>query len=422
MSKMKRLIVASVLALGACAPTAGDITGDSAFEGDEISDLAFLETALKCQVGKPCGGDGDGDDGGDEGPDPAAPKVSLAYDAAAKRVTVTWPNVPANAAVTVSYQLSIDWSCSQGPAPGPKTVLGTVPASASAKKLVHENVPDDARVFYFVSYKKANGATVELSSNFDTKIVKPRGTAKLEVTGFDKRWVSLKWVDQFVTDDYLALERAVGSWSESFSEVKRFDSTHNVTCKGFAHQDHGAPPGSTVCYRVRIHTTLGHTGYTPKVCQETLELELPPAPKNVNAVSGEEFRMNVTWEYSGSNHDGFQIDVDGMDYDSKTVGRDARSFVVKGGTPGKTYTVKVRAYNEDGSSSWSSDEATPGGEPPMICSGGATPKQYAFCQICPGNNTDTTHTHYAWGCTKEEARQSVQVQGSNCEVEDGVCD
>jgi hypothetical protein len=410
MQPLRPLLFASLIALGACAP-AGSMDGPES-AGDDDVEASDQSLKPKCGVLNPCGGDGDtGGDGSN------APALSATYNGQNHRVTLNVANLP-DTAFTIFRQKTIDWRCTG--AARARELVGSMSSNhAGAASLVDNRaVDDDSEYYYFADYRNVHNVALELTAGIDTNIVQPRGQ-KFKIDGSTKHSVSVSWVDEFMTDDLFVLERKAGDDS-SFSEVKRWPASSGVTCEQFSYEDVNLQGGSHYCYRLRIHTGLNHTGYSPERCTNTQELHLPQKPAHLRQINATDTTVTVAWDEPANDATRYILDNYDLAQDRSYLDGDTHTFTFTGMAPGGTYQLRVAAGNDDGTSEWATIEGHPTGTQAGACGAGGHLASYSFCQVCSSEIIPRTDTSVN-ACSEDQARQIAQNNAGNCSIEDGPC-
>ncbi len=104
---------------------------------------------------------------------------------------------------------------------------------------------------------------------------------------------------------------------------------------------------------VRVSGTTG--ARLSRIATVVTYITTPPTPTNVVAVATSSNSIALSWQFSGSDQDGFSIDrsTDGTNFTFLATSSKFSSVYVDGGLTSGTYYYKVRAYNVVGYSAYS---------------------------------------------------------------------
>ncbi|MCL4393538.1 MAG: fibronectin type III domain-containing protein, partial [Chloroflexi bacterium] len=116
----------------------------------------------------------------------------------------------------------------------------------------------------------------------------------------------------------------------------------------------GLQCGQSYNIRVRAFNAAGNSAYSNTVAVQTQACggaAAPAAPGNLAVTSSTKTTANLTWKDNSNNEEGFEIDVPGEQNPKPSA--NATQFQVTGLNCGKTYNVRVRAFNAAGNSGYS---------------------------------------------------------------------
>ncbi|MFN7945896.1 MAG: hypothetical protein U0Z53_11130 [Blastocatellia bacterium] len=161
----------------------------------------------------------------------------------------------------------------------------------------------------------------------------------------------LAWTDNSSNEFWFEIERCAGVNCTNFAKVGQ---TYGQDSTGF--EDSTAVPATTYTYRVRALGFMGGSDYTNTVVVTILGDPPPAAPTNLTAVQeGSYVRLN--WTDNASNETGFTVyRCDGANctawYSYWGTGANVTTYLDLGAYAGRTYSYRVNAYNNSGSSDY----------------------------------------------------------------------
>ena len=173
--------------------------------------------------------------------------------------------------------------------------------------------------------------------------------------------VGLTWLDNSSNEDGFAIERCADTGCSSFSEI--FRPAANVT----SHADSGLTAQTVYRYRVRAFSAAGNSPYS-NVAETTTPAAPPPppppppsAPSGLAAAAISFSHVELSWSDNSSDEDGFRIErCNGIAATCASfvqiaqVNTDINSLSDLGVQGQATYTYRVRAFNSNGQSAYSS--------------------------------------------------------------------
>jgi len=112
---------------------------------------------------------------------------------------------------------------------------------------------------------------------------------------------------------------------------------------------------TTYYYQVRAYNSDGDSSYSSAAYATTC----PAAPSGLSATTASSSEIDLSWTDNSSDETGFKIERktgSGGTYQIDTVGADVTSYSSTGLTASTTYYYRVRAYNSNGDSNYSSEE------------------------------------------------------------------
>ncbi|GEM_PF-4880451 len=207
-----------------------------------------------------------------------------------------------------------------------------------------------------------------------TTLGPPTAPSNLQAAAASSSQINLTWNNNSNNATQFRIERRIGSGAYVFLVNKAAGST--------SHSDPGLSSNTTYTYRVRAENSFGNSAFSNEASATTRE-GLPDTPTNLIATAVSTTQINLTWNDNSNNEMQFRIE--------RKIGSGAFAFLTNkaagsishsdaGLTPNTTYTYRVRAENNAGSSGFS-NEATAATGPTIARS----PSSMSFTAT-PGNN------------------------------------
>ena len=189
----------------------------------------------------------------------------------------------------------------------------------------------------------------------------------LTVTAVSSSQVDLSWTDNSLEEPGFQIERKTGSGG-TYAEIATV--APNVT----TYSNTGLTLSNTYYYRVMAYDSVRNSDYSNEV-NATTSL---PAPSGLTASAASRKQIDLSWTDNSSDEAGFTIDRktvsektttqtdsnDGSTTESEgtwaqiaTVGADVTTYSDKNLEPNTTYSYRVKATNDSGSSDYSNEAA-----------------------------------------------------------------
>ncbi len=186
--------------------------------------------------------------------------------------------------------------------------------------------------------------------------------------------VELAWSDNSNSETGFAIERSLDG--AEWSEIGTAGSNRTM------YLDMGLDPDTTYFYRVRALNPSGYSPYsntasatTPKEQNSAAGARAPAAPSDLNAASSSPSRIELSWNDSSNNEDGFALERSAGStwQEIATVARNHTTYLDSGLAPETTYQYRVRAYNSSGHSTYSNVASAKTQPAPDGGGGGSSP-------------------------------------------------
>ncbi|WP_052661601.1 fibronectin type III domain-containing protein, partial [Clostridium aceticum] len=185
----------------------------------------------------------------------------------------------------------------------------------------------------------------------------PAKPTKLTTIGIFSDKINLSWVDNADSEAGYKVERKTGNGN--FMEIIVLGPNRTT------YSDTGISPNTVYTYRVRAYNTGGNSDYSNEINGSTINF--PAAPTNLIVSSTSTDRISISWQDNASNENGFRIErkVDNGNWNElTTVKANATSYTDTGLSNNRTYSYRVRAYNDAGNSGYSNEVSTKTGGVP----------------------------------------------------------
>jgi carboxypeptidase T len=181
----------------------------------------------------------------------------------------------------------------------------------------------------------------------------PATPTNLTATATSTSQINLAWTDAADNETGFKIERCTGSGCTSFTQIATVGA--NVT----GYSNSGLAASTTYTYRVRATNTGGDSSYSNEASATTLSAPtVPAAPSNLTATAASKSQINLAWTDNATNETGFYIErCKGATCTNftqiATVGANVISYANTGLTANTSYRYRVRAYNANGTSTYS---------------------------------------------------------------------
>ncbi len=243
------------------------------------------------------------------------------------------------------------------------------------------------------------GATVAITTT-------PACPASLQVTGNGTTTVDLSWTDTTASETGFVIDRCAGSGCTNFVQVATVGPDTTI------YTDTTALPNTTYTYQVRA--VNDSAGWDSGACGPvTVTTATPAPPQNLTAAWGSESRIELSWDATGGDEDGFIVERGDAGCANfvvvdNTVPAGATSYTDTGLDRNTTYCYRVTAFKNQGQANeWQA---------------GPSNTATAITSLLPPTNlaataTDTTTVALAWlnRTDTEEAVVVERCEGAGCD-------
>ncbi len=183
-----------------------------------------------------------------------------------------------------------------------------------------------------------------------------------------KTSINLKWKDNAANEQGFVIYRS-SSLSGTYTEIGKV--TANVT----SYSDQSLQPGTSYYYRVCAYNAAGTSEYSNVLTARTTALQLPATPTGFSSSVQTKNAITLKWTDNSQNEQGFSIwrspSVDGKFTEIAKPAANTTSYTNSNLSPATTYYYKIRAFNNDGVSAFTTalTATTKPLEPPAAPSG-----------------------------------------------------
>jgi phosphodiesterase/alkaline phosphatase D-like protein len=190
----------------------------------------------------------------------------------------------------------------------------------------------------------------------------PNPPTLLTATAVSSSQINLSWTDNSNNETGFKIE-------ESPNDDQHFTQIDTVGANVTTYSRTGLSANTRYYYRVRAYNGNGNSSYS----NEANAWTFLQTPTNLTAAAVSSNQINLAWTYSYTGQTGFAIEQstpDNQHYTQiTTVGANVTSYKVTGLTPSTVYYYRIRAYNSNVYSGYSTpaNATTMAGSGIIIC-------------------------------------------------------
>ena len=284
-------------------------------------------------------------------PTPSGPSSLAAKTASASQINLTWKD---NSGIEQGFKVERATSSS-----GPWTQIGTTAANDvtySATSL------SSGTTYYFRvrAYNTGGNSPYSGVASATTSDVVPGAPSALAATAVSGSQINLTWTQGAGNEDGFKIERgtsASGPWTQIAT----------VGINATSYSNAGLLGNTRYYYRVRSYNTAGNSAYS----NTANDITAPPAPSGLAATAPAYHTVNLTWTDNASSEAGFKIErgtaAAGPFSQIGTNAASDNTYTDTGRAALTTYYYRVRSYNGNGNSAYSSvASVTTPNAPPVL--------------------------------------------------------
>ncbi len=225
------------------------------------------------------------------------------------------------------------------------TIVATLAADSTAYS--DENVAAGGTYYYRV--RAGNATQTSDYSNQTQATLAPLAPSGLAVTAVSSSQINLAWNDVSGESSYKVQRSSNGTTWTTIATVGA-----NIT----TYQSTGLAATTTYFYRVVASNAGGDSAPSDLASGTTMAVPTPPsAPAGLVAVAAAARQVNLTWQDTSLNENGFRVERSQNGGKSWTlvgsVGANSTIYVDGTVNARKTYLYRVRAFNDGGNSAYS---------------------------------------------------------------------
>lgn len=284
-------------------------------------------------------------------PTPSGPSSLVAKTASSSQINLTWKD---NSGIETSFKVERATSSS-----GPWTQIGTT----SANDVTYSATGLSSGTTYYFRVRAANsGGNSPYSgvASATTKDVIPGAPSSLVATAVSGDQINLTWTQGSGNEDGFKIERgtsASGPWTQIATVGINVTSYSSIGLLG----------NTRYYYRVRSYNTAGNSGYS----NTANDITAPQAPSGLAATAPAYNTVNLSWTDNASSEAGFKIErgtaAAGPFTQIATNAASDNTYTDTGRAALTTYHYRVRSYNGNGNSDYTSvASVTTPNAPPVL--------------------------------------------------------
>lgn len=270
------------------------------------------------------------------------------------------PEAPTNLQVTVltSTKLRLTWSDNTAIEAGYEVErrsgaasfarIATLPIDTNT--FVDTGLATNTLYTYQVRAVNAAGASLYSNTASGTPVpTLPAAPGGLGATAQSHIRVTLGWQDRSFNEEQFRIERKTGSGE--------FSLLSTPTANATAALDNSVVPGTTYTYRIRAANEDGTSAWSN---ESTVTTPFPPpvGPDQLTATAPTFSRVELAWRDQSADEEGFRIERKtgtGQFAQIATVPANVATYVDANVDSNTQYTYRVRAFNQNGNSTYSND-------------------------------------------------------------------
>ncbi|NJK93860.1 MAG: fibronectin type III domain-containing protein [Bacteroidales bacterium] len=275
---------------------------------------------------------------------PVAPSNLTSASISENSVTLNWKDNSNNES---QFEIEQSTSGTSG-----FTKVGTVNLNITSFKV--NSLSNQSSYFFRIRAINEDGIS-NYSNVVEVKTLAPQPPPDPQFVNFTnvgKYAVTINWKDNSVNETGFQVEQSSNP-TTGFSMI--FSTKANVTSINAG----SLSPNKVYYFRIRAFNNNGYSNYTAVNSVNTLSLTPPQAPGNLFVTGVTQTAITINWKDNSTNEKGFHVErstSSGVGFSLISIpGANVTSFNTYNLTPNTTYYFRVSAFNDDGSSKYSSE-------------------------------------------------------------------
>jgi titin len=277
----------------------------------------------------------------------------------------TLPGAPAppenlTAATISSSQISVAWTDNSTNETGFKierktgnagTFAQIATVGANVTNFLSSGLNSNTKYFYRVrAYNSGGNSAYSTAVNATTLPKTPTAPSNLTAAAMINLQIKIAWKDNAFNENTFLIERKPGT-------AGAYEQIATAGPNAASYTDVDLNPVTTYFYRVRASNLGGASIYTNEANATTLA-NPPLPPDNLTTTVFSQTQIKLTWNDNSGDENGFAVErktASGIFQQILTTGANIKSYSDTGLVQGTEYFYRVRAYNANGFSDYSTE-------------------------------------------------------------------
>jgi titin len=281
----------------------------------------------------------------------SAPTALGGAAASGTEIDLTWTDNSNN-----ETSFSIERAPDNAGAPGTYAVVGSVGANVTT--FANTGLTAGTTYWYRVQALNATGSSAYSNALAVAVLAPPAAPSALTLSVQSSTQINLAWTDNASNETGFAIERAPDVAGGAGTYVQIATVGANIT----SYFDTGLTASTAYWYRVRATNAGGNSAYSNAIAATTQAPAPPPpptAPSGLTLTAASPTQINLGWTDNSADETGFSIErapdnagTAGTYAVVTSVAANATSYQNTGLTASTTYWYRVRAFNANGNSTY----------------------------------------------------------------------